>query len=137
MHGYKRTPFTLRFQKGLVTKGSWAQLMNVEAFVYHLNTDKYTKDWRETFVSVGIILACLESFFPLRSKHLFLPGMADWHQTGRIQRAMNHNRVCISRLLVHAAGDQQHPASTPKPALLTHLLMGLAPRVAVCGSIYL
>lgn len=75
---------------------------------------KYTEGWEEMFALVGIILASLESVFPLRSKHLLLPGTADWNQTGRIQQAMNHNRVCISRLLVHASSDQRHSARHTK-----------------------
>ena len=93
------------FQKVLVTKDSLPQLTDVEQLVYQSNTN-IQKAEGETFALVGIILAPLESLFPLRSEHLLLPGTADWNQSGRIQRAMNHNRVCISRLLVHASSDQ-------------------------------
>lgn len=102
------------FQKVLVTKESLPQLTHVEELMYQSNTDKYTEGWEEMFALVGIILASLESVFPLRSKHLLLPGTADWNQTGRIQQAMNHNRVCISRLLVHDSSDQRHSARHTK-----------------------
>lgn len=102
----------MHFQKVLLTKDSLPQLTNVEEIVYQSNTDKHTEGRGEggMFALAGIILAPLESLFPLRSEHLLLPGTADWNRTGRIQRATNHNGVCISRLLVHASSDQRHSA---------------------------